>query len=68
MEGSTSNEKIVIRRKAAALTLRDGEVVYKKGMHTHGILEVALGMVLSHSNAESEFIHEQWKIPLVNSF
>ena len=29
-EGSTSNEKRVIRRKAATLTLRDGEVFYKK--------------------------------------
>ena len=29
-EGSTSNDKRVIRRKAATLTLRDGEVFYKK--------------------------------------
>ena len=29
-EGSTSSEKRVIRRKAATLTLRDGEVFYKK--------------------------------------
>ena len=28
-EGSTSNDKRVIRRKAATLTLRDGEVFYK---------------------------------------
>ena len=28
-EGSASNEKIVIRRKAATLTLRDGDVFYK---------------------------------------
>ena len=30
-EGNTGNEKRVIRRKAAALALRDGEVSYKKG-------------------------------------
>lgn len=29
-EGSTGNEKRVIRRKATTLTLRDGEVFYKK--------------------------------------
>ena len=29
-EGSTSNEKRAIRRKAATFTLRDGEVFYKK--------------------------------------
>ena len=29
-EGSNSNEKRVIRRKAATLTLRDVEVFYKK--------------------------------------
>ena len=29
-EVSTSNEKRVIRRKAATLTLRDGEVFYKE--------------------------------------
>ena len=29
-EGSTSNDKRVIRRKAATLTLRDGEVFYQK--------------------------------------
>ena len=29
-EGSTSNDKRVIKRKAATLTLRDGEVFYKK--------------------------------------